>query len=252
MPPSDSRRSRIWTRTSSAGLLAFCVAATGIEASGTAATASATGAKTSESRASSSGSAQSVQTTNCDPCRFTVGPEFGAIVVRFRLRDAGSGGKAVEALEIESERTPGAKQSLPVRDMDPVREGDKYFIEARDINFDGLSDLMLITRKGVANAYADYWVFDSTSARFNYVGNFPILKVDAGKRLLSSYERGGQGGMLYEAKRYRFDQGKLVVVEAEQQEATERHGVFRKTLYKLKDGKLQVVRRENVKAPPAK
>jgi hypothetical protein len=79
-----------------------------------------------------------------------------------------------------------------------------------------------------------------------------FFSVNSDKCLLSTFERGGDGGMIYQANQYRFVDGTLTLVESEKQERTNREGVYRKSLSRFKDGKLHLVKMELIKAPPPK
>jgi hypothetical protein len=160
--------------------------------------------------------------------------------------------RVIEALQVSRDDAPGWTQSLPVHDMTSVRQNDEFFIATADINFDGYNDLLLATSRGVANTYADYWLFVPSTKEFSYLGNYPIFAVNSDKRLLSTFERGGDGGMIYQANQYRFVDGTLTLVESEKQERTNREGVYRKSLSRFKDGKLHLVKMELIKAPPPK
>ena len=106
----------------------------------------------------------------------------------------------------------------------------------------------MATRRGAANTYVDYWLF-TPSKSFTYLGNYPIFKVDAEHRRLSTYELGAHAGMIYEAKEYSFVREKITLMKSEKQEATAKTGVYRKTTRKRVRGVLRVVHSELVTAP---
>jgi hypothetical protein len=136
--------------------------------------------------------------------------------------------------------------------MMPVRQNEEFFIGTVDINFDGYNDLLLATSRGAANTYADYWLFVPSTQEFSYLGNYPIFTVKPDHRQLSTYERGGDGGMIYQANDYRFIDDVLTLVASEKQERIDRKGTYRKSVFRLRDGKLHLVKRELIKAPPQK
>lgn len=200
---------------------------------------------------SASPAQQNLSAADCRPCVLAIGLGMAPYEVRFILKDFPGGGRIVEELKLSSKGTP-LQQTLTVHDMAPVRPEETFFIGTADINLDGFNDLFVATSRGVANTYADYWIFIPSTKTFSYIGNYPLFSVDRVKRRLSTYERGGYGGMVYEKTDYAFIDGRLTAVASEKQEPTEREGVFRKKLYQRKSGKLRLIKTEIVKAPAGK
>ena len=164
------------------------------------------------------------------------------------MKDVPGNRKIIEELKLARGDKPGWMQSLSVHAMEPIKKSQKFFIGTADINFDGHDDLYLVTNRGVANSYADYWVFNPVKQIFDYKGNFPMLSIDTKKHLISSYERGGDGGMIYESKKYEFINGKLEVTEIEKQITNKKYGIYQKQILQRKDGKLVLVNSETVRA----
>ncbi len=185
---------------------------------------------------------------NCAPCTFRIGTNLPDFAVTFKVRELPDAGRLVESLQVSRADRPGAPQTLDVHKMTPVPKGDDFFIGADDINFDGYRDLFFATSRGVANTYADYWLFDPAKGEFTYLGNTPVFKVDAEKHELSTYERGGDGGMIYTARRYAFENGTLVVTASEEQEKAA-GGAYQKRVFERRGGKLELVKREMVRPP---
>jgi hypothetical protein len=183
---------------------------------------------------------------DCRPCTFSPGGSFPASSFTFDLKTLPEG-RSVEAIAVDRDSKP--VQRLPVAGMEPVSKEEQFFFGGVDLNFDGLLDLMLITRKGVANAYAEYWLFDPKTAMFTALGTYPVFRVDARKHRLSTYERGGSGGLIHESKEYAFLDGKLVVMRQEKQDATREPGVFRKVVRERIDGVMKITKTETVRAP---
>ena len=158
-------------------------------------------------------------------------------------------GRVITSIEVTTQ--PGSKpiQRLPVMGMEPVGKEEQFFFGGADINFDGLLDLMLITRKGVANAYAEYWLFDPKSGTFTALGAYPVFRVDIQKQRLSTYERGGSAGLIHESKEYAFVDGKLTLTRDEKQEATENPSVFRLVIQERVGGVMKTVKTGTVRAP---
>ena len=147
---------------------------------------------------------------------------------------------AGEAIRVVNQGSKAA-QRLPVTAMEPVGKEEDFFFGGVDIDFDGYLDLMLITRRGTANAYAAYWHFDPRAGTFTSLGAYPVLRVDSNRKRLTSYERGGSGGMIYESKEFAFVEGKLTLMREEKQDATKQAGVFRRVIRERAGGVMKTV-----------
>src|SRR5450631_2342786 len=90
---------------------------------------------------------------DCQPCALALGQKEPAFSFTFELKKDGDQ-RSVKAIRVVTPAT-GAIERLAVSDMEPIGAEDNFFFTAGDINFDGYPDLMLITNRGVANAYAD-------------------------------------------------------------------------------------------------
>ncbi|MEW6381868.1 MAG: hypothetical protein AB1611_20015 [bacterium] len=195
---------------------------------------------------------ENLLTVSCDPCRFKIAQRLDPFAVRFKLKNLPDDRRVVESLQVSRDDKPGWTQVLAVHDMTPVGKNDEVFIGTADINFDGYNDLLFATSLGTANTYADYWLYVPSKQEFDYLGNYPVFTVDSGKHRLSTYERGGHGGMIYQANHYNFVNGVLKLVESEKQVATDQEGVYQKSIFQLKNGKLSLIKKETIKAPPQK
>lgn len=184
---------------------------------------------------------------DCRPCSFSPGGSFPAYSFTFDLKTIGDE-RIVETIEIASQSSK-VVQRLPVTGMEPVGKEEDFFFGGVDINFDGFLDLMLITRRGIANAYAAYWLFDPKSNTFTEVGTYAVFRVDPRRRRLSTYERGGSAGLLYESREYAFLDGQLTLMREEKQEATNQVDVFRRVVRKRVGGVMKVVKTETMRAP---
>jgi hypothetical protein len=187
--------------------------------------------------------------TTCDPCTFYAREGSPPYSIRFVVEDLPDQTRAVRELKVTREDKPGWQQMLPVHRMAPLPGHKKFFIGVADVDFDGNNDLYLATSRGAANTYADYWLFVPSKEELSYLGNYPFFTVDAATSSLSTFERGGHGGMIYKKSSYRFIQGALTLVESEVQEQTGREGVYRKKLFRLERGSLRLVKTETVSAP---
>lgn len=184
---------------------------------------------------------------DCQPCLFRVAAGLPDYALRFQMHTPAGGERVVEAIVVQ--RAGQEVQRLPVPAMEPVLLGAAFFFAAQDINFDGYNDLALAVARGVANTYAMYWLFEPSRRRFTSLGRYPWLTVDTTRKRLSTYERGGNGGLIYTAAEYAFSHNVLVVMRRESQE---RHpqGGYRKIIAERRHGRLQVVRTHKVTPPP--
>jgi hypothetical protein len=183
---------------------------------------------------------------DCHPCSFSPGGAFPSYSFTFVLKTSG-GERAVDVIEVT--RDSKIIQRLAVTGMQPIGAEEDFFFGGTDINFDGLLDLMLIVRRGAANAYAAYWLFDPKAGAFTALGTYPVFRVDAEKHHLVTYEGGGAAGLIHESKEYAFMDGKLTLVRDEKQEATSQRGVYRKVISERANGVMKVIKTEMVRAP---
>ncbi len=185
---------------------------------------------------------------DCQPCTLSPGADVPAYNFTFDIKPAGDR-REITSIRVSSPSDPKLTQTLAVTGMEPLGKEEPFFFGGVDVNFDGLLDVMLITRRGVANAYAAYWLFNPKTKLFTPLGTYPVFRVDAEKRRLLTYERGGSGGMIHESKEYAFQNGKLLLMKDEKQEATQRPDVFRKVIRERVKGVMKVVKTETVRPP---
>ncbi len=183
---------------------------------------------------------------DCRPCTFSPGDKLAPFSFTFDVARTGTL-RAVRAIDVSRDSQP--VQRLAVPEMEASEDNAEFFFGGVDVNFDGLLDLMLMTRRGVANTYAAYWLFDPKSGTYTSLGTYPEFRVDTQKHRLLTYERGGWGGLIHEAREYEFLQGKLSLMREEKQDATSRPGVFRKVIRERSGGVLRTVKTETVRAP---
>ena len=107
--------------------------------------------------------------------------------------------------------------------------------------------------KGATNARAEYWVYDPAADRFRDLGEFPMFRVDAVHRRLSSYVSNGPAGLDFEERSYAFAGNQLIVISEESQKPVSgRPGWYVHTVRRRKDGQLVVVSRQTIKQPATK
>jgi hypothetical protein len=190
-----------------------------------------------------------LEVANCEPCTFLVARDAPPRAVTFVVEDRPGGWRAVRELRVTRAPETAPPQVLPVEGMAPIGPGQTFFLGAADVNFDGYADLYLATSRGGANAYAEYWLFVPSTGELSPLGRYPIFTRDPATKTLSTFERGGEAGLLYRKQKYRFVKGALTRVESEIQEETGRPGVYRRKTFRLTGGKLRLARTEIVKAP---
>lgn len=148
--------------------------------------------------------------------------------------------------EIEVYRAAVRMAVLPVPDMQPAGLEEPLFFGPQDINFDGYLDLMLRTRHGLVNAAALYWLFESTSASWTPLGEYPILEPDAEARRLFTLERGGHGGRIYDRNEYSIIDRQMTLLRSERQRLLRQPSTFQRTIREPRNGVLTVTSRTTV------
>ena len=183
---------------------------------------------------------------DCQPCRLDVTADV-VLGLRFQREVLPDGTQALRGVTV-SDTSGRALQVLSIEDMDPIESGGSFMIQAQDLDFDGYRDLMLLTRRGGANAYALYWRYDPAPGRLVALGEHAVLAVDPGRRRLSSYERGGHAGRIYAAREYVLRGGELIVTAEEVQRFEPDANVYRRVRRERADGELREVAEEVVPA----
>lgn len=119
-------------------------------------------------------------------------------------------------------------------------------LSAIDLDFDGHADLGMVAAVGAANSSSDYWRYDPAAGRFAALGSHSTFTADSAARELRTLERGGHAGLIYEAGRWRYSGGRLVQVQAEEQEFDAGLGVYVRTVRELRGDTLVEVRRDTL------
>ena len=186
----------------------------------------------------------------CDPCRIVLHDGTPPADFRFELETVPQG-RVVKAIIFE--RGGRTVQKLDVPSMTPLAQDESFFFGAQEINFDGWLDLLLMTERGSANAKAEYWVYDPAADRFRDLGEFPMFRLDAVHKRLSTYVSNGPAGLDFEKRDYAFEGNELIVMSEETQKPSpSRPGWYVHTIRRHKDGKLVVVLRQTIKQPPTR
>jgi len=183
----------------------------------------------------------------CDPCTIVLHDGTPPADFRFELETVPQG-RVVKAIVFE--RDGHTVQKLDVPSMTPLAQDELFFFGGQEINFDGWLDLLLMTERGSANAKAEYWVYDPAAGSFHDLGEFPIFRVDAVHKRLSTYVSNGPAGLDFEKRDYAFEGNNLIVMSEETQKPSPTHpGWYLHTVSRRKGAKLVVVLRQTVKQP---
>jgi hypothetical protein len=153
----------------------------------------------------------------------------------------------LDSIIIKSQENSGWKQTLHLSEALLLDSDEEFFIGIEDINFDGFYDLYITIRRGVANTYNDYWLYNSNLQSLVYLGNYPYFKTDSDQCVLSTYERGGHGGRIFEQNFYRFKNDMLINFKKEKQEYVSNKDSYKKELYELKNEQLTLTKTKIVK-----
>lgn len=174
---------------------------------------------------------------DCQPCLIRPSPETEIRKLTFIWKTA-EGERTIESIKVSGETT--AEAALPLAGMTPVGPKQQVVFGPTDIDFDGLADLVLITEQGMPNATALYWIFDRASGTYRELGQFPVFTLHPTTKTLSTFERGGYGGRIYEKKEYTVNAGKLILAKVEKQSLVRPPATFRRTISRRVGGRLQV------------
>jgi hypothetical protein len=172
----------------------------------------------------------------CAPCSFAPSSGSAPLTLRFESTESQA------QLSIAARNTTIQRLDVTVEPGDDVEE---FKVGIADINFDGAQDLYLITSAGAANAYASYWLFQPTQQRFESIGAFPVFSIVPARRVLTTYERQGHAGRLYESCEYQIENGRPVLWKRERQ-VEKSPGTYEKTIAIRRGGQLEVTERKRV------
>ena len=182
----------------------------------------------------------------CEPCDILISPTLPEFSVRFVYRNEDDNFRSVQALLVSEVGKDIVRQRLIVDNMTPVSQDSQFFFGVLDINFDGYNDILFATQLGVANTFADYWLFDPKNEEFYRLGNYPIFSIDNDQKRLKTYERGGYGGMVYESNEYIIVKSELIRMRNEKQVATDKFDVFKRITKENVDGIMKVIKTETI------
>jgi hypothetical protein len=107
---------------------------------------------------------------------------------------------------------------------------NRPWFRAIDFNFDGYSDIFLLTGWGATgNESGCVWLFDPATKTFTYSEEFSKLghyRLDPATKTILSFERGGMVGMVHSAQRFKVEKNHLVLIFEENQDWDEDRKMF--------------------------
>ncbi len=167
-----------------------------------------------------------------------------------------TGDLSVRRIEIFDENAKAPRETLEIEGESFLSEGID-FLQVRDVNFDGYSDLSVIVDAGATgNSSSLYWLYDPKTKHFvraAMLDALPTVSPDPQHKVLRTYWKGGHAGAIYTRAEYRWHGHKLELVREERQEVdpkNESGDIYLRVVRELKGGKLkQTVRKKFRYAP---
>jgi hypothetical protein len=178
---------------------------------------------------------------SCEPCEFHPAPGL-----RYEVRFAPGADQKITHLDVKSLGRNDAQRLEVEFGWSPSGE---FFLNAVDLNFDDKLDLGFGPVLRTPNDTLQYWLADPNGGPLEYLGSFPNLRVEPANRQLETYEKGGHAGLLYEAKTYVWENGKLVLVKSVSQAQEPGEDVYRETTRTFKGGRLVEEKTRRVTPP---
>ena len=174
---------------------------------------------------------------DCLPCRIRLTAAGERIAVRFRFDLLANDSRQLSSLVLKSaldkSNKPASQQILPSVNSSPIANNEAVFLGAADINRDGYNDLYLITARKNRVRFADYWLYLPDKSEFEYLGNYPLFKIDAHRGDLIAKHQPDTDRHSYEESRYYFVGTHLKLFEQVKVLPTEITGRYKKVRSKL-------------------
>ena len=120
-------------------------------------------------------------------------------------------------------------------------------VSLQDLNFDGQNDLVISSNK--SDQRLNYWLFDLNKNQFEYLGEYPTLKINKIKKQLYSIQHDNGNKQAYQAIYYQLIDGKLSPTTTEKSEATQQSGIFKKSHFQIKNGQPKLIKVEYAYGP---
>ncbi len=121
-----------------------------------------------------------------DPCSYQINSK--PITVTIKSTNIADDEKLITQLVTNVNEN---SQTLTVIENTSLLEGDIGYISFSDINFDDVPDLAITTSFGTPNLYLDYWVFDSATKQYVYVGNYSEFTLDKKNQTVTTTVKDG-------------------------------------------------------------
>jgi hypothetical protein len=139
-------------------------------------------------------------------------------------------------------------QTLQAADnlLPPETAAEVERLSTLDLDWDGHADLALLSGVGMANSRSLYWRFDPATRRFTEAGEFETLAPDSAAREHTTFNRGGHGGRLWTAARWRWAGNGLVPVVEEEQESLDSEGRYVHVVRHRRGDRMEVVRADTL------
>lgn len=156
------------------------------------------------------------------------------------------------------EGRPGVVDSIVVavdgRRVQALRPGENEVpshveverISAIDLDWDGHADLALLSEVGIASSRSQYWRRDPRTGRFSVAGEYETLTPDPAAREHTTFNRGGHGGRLWTAARWRWARNGLVPVAEEEQESVDADRRYVHVVRRRRGDRMEVVRADTL------
>lgn len=142
------------------------------------------------------------------------------------------GARRVQAL------VPGENHVLPETGVERISRPD--------LDWDGHADLGFVTELTMAGSHSHYWRLDPAAGRFTDAGVRETLHPDSAAREWTTFNRGGHGGRLWRASRWRWMDGALAEVRREEQDVLEDGATYVRVVRERHGGALAETQRDTL------
>jgi hypothetical protein len=130
--------------------------------------------------------------------------------------------------------------------LPPEAAAEVERLSTLDLDWDGYADLALLSEVAMANSRSQYWRFDPATRRFTEAGEFETLVPDSAAREHTTFNRGGHGGRLWTAARWRWAENRLVPVVEEEQESVDADRRYVHVVRRRRGDRMEVVRADTL------
>lgn len=161
---------------------------------------------------------------------------------RFTLYEAEPGAVDSIVVFVEGRRV----QALSPRDNLAPADANVERLSPIDLDWDGHADLALLGELAMANSRSQYWRYDPRTGRFVFAGEYETLSPDSAARELTTFNRGGHGGRLWTAARWRWAGNGLVPVVEEEQESLDADRRYVHVVRRRRGDRMEVVRADTL------